>query len=46
MGSVIEKGVKELSEEARKSIAKSEEDIKKGRIHEWEDIKKELGLDV
>ncbi len=36
----------ELSEETKKSIAKSEEDIKKGRIHKWEDVKKELNVDV
>ena len=29
-----------------KAIAEGEEDIKKGRVHDWEDVKKELGLDV
>jgi len=36
----------ELSEETKKDIAEAEEDIRKGRIHRWEDVKKELGLDV
>jgi prevent-host-death family protein len=29
-----------------KAIAEGEEDIKKGRVYDWEDIKKELRLDV
>ena len=36
----------ELSEETKKNIAKSEEDIKKGRVHKWEDVKKELKINV
>ena len=36
----------ELSEETKKSIARAEEDIKKGRVHKWEDVKKELNIDV
>ena len=27
-------------------IKESEEDIKAGRVHDWEDVKKELGWDV
>ena len=29
-----------------KAIKQGEEDIKKGRVYDWEDVKKELGLDV
>ena len=29
-----------------KAIEEGEEDIKKGRVYDWEDVKKELGLDV
>lgn len=29
-----------------KAIRQGEEDIKKGRVYDWEDVKKELGLDV
>ena len=29
-----------------KAIAEGEKDIKKGRVYDWEDIKKELKLDV
>ncbi|HLC78648.1 MAG TPA: hypothetical protein VJH92_05990 [Candidatus Nanoarchaeia archaeon] len=39
----------ELSEETKKSIAEYEEDLKKGRtkkFHKWEDVKKELNLNV
>ena len=36
----------EISEETKKSIARAEEDIKKGRVHKWEDVKKELNLHV
>ena len=36
----------ELSEETKKSIARAEEDIKKGRVHKWEDVKKELDINV
>lgn len=36
----------ELNEETKKEIAKSEKDIKKGRIHKWEDIKRELKIYV
>lgn len=36
----------ELSEETKKSIAESEADIKAGRVHKWEDIIKELKVNV
>lgn len=36
----------ELSEQTKKKIAKSEEDIKKGRVHKWKDVKKELKINV
>lgn len=29
-----------------KAIAEAEKDIKKGRVYDWEDVKKELQLDV
>ena len=29
-----------------KAIKEGEEDIKAGRVHDWEDVKKELNLDV
>ena len=34
----------ELSEETKKRIKLAEEDIKAGRIHSLEDVKKELGI--
>ena len=36
----------EISDETKKSIARAEEDIRKGRVHKWEDVKKELHLNV
>lgn len=33
-------------EELMESLRESEKDIKAGRVRDWEDIKKELGLDV
>ena len=36
----------EISEETKRSIAKAEEDIKKGKVHKWEDVKKELKINV
>lgn len=35
-----------LSEETLKDIKEAEEDIKAGRLVRWEDLKKELKLDV
>lgn len=32
--------------ELMKAIKEGEEDIKKGRVYNWEDVKKELKLDV
>jgi predicted transcriptional regulator len=36
----------ELSEETKKNISESEKDIKSGRVHKWEDIKREFSLNV
>lgn len=36
----------ELSEETKKNIEKSEKDIREGKIHRWETIKKEMKLNV
>ena len=36
----------ELSEETKRGIARAEEDIKKGRVHKWEDVKRELKINV
>jgi len=37
---------KELSEETKRDIEEARRQIKEGKIHRWEDIKKELKLDV
>lgn len=37
---------KELSEETKRNIEQSRKDIKEGKVHRWEDIKKELKLNV
>lgn len=29
-----------------KAIRQGEKDLKKGKVHDWEDVKKELGIDV
>ncbi len=31
---------------AMKEIKEAEEDVKKGRIYDWEEVKRELGIDV
>ncbi|MBI1970052.1 hypothetical protein HYS48_05135 [Candidatus Woesearchaeota archaeon] len=36
----------ELSKEAKAQLRQAEEDIKAGRVHTLEKVKKELGLDV
>lgn len=36
----------ELSEETKKNIEKSEKEIKEGKVRKWEDIKKELKINV
>jgi len=36
----------ELSEETKKNIAEAEREFEEGRFHKWEDVKKELKLDV
>jgi predicted transcriptional regulator len=35
-----------FSEQTKKNIAEAEEDIKRGRVHKWEDIVKELKINV
>jgi predicted transcriptional regulator len=34
----------ELSEETKRNIKEAEEDIRKGRVHTHEEVKRELGL--
>ena len=36
----------ELSEQTKKDIEESRKQIKEGKFHRWEDIKKELKLNV
>lgn len=36
----------ELSEQTKKNIKEAEADIKAGRVHKWEDVKKELKINV
>jgi hypothetical protein len=36
----------ELNEETKKRVTKAEEEMKKGKAHKWEDVKKELKIDV
>ena len=36
----------ELSEETKREIEQSRQEIREGKIHRWEDIKKELQLNV
>ena len=36
----------ELSEETKKNLKEAEADIKSGNVHRWEDIKKELKINV
>jgi hypothetical protein len=36
----------EFSEETKKNIAQSEKEIREGKTHKWEDVKKELGINV
>lgn len=37
---------KELSEETKRNIEQSRKEFKEGKFHRWEDIKKELNLNV
>jgi hypothetical protein len=37
---------KELSEETKRNIEQSRREFKEGKIHRWEDVKKELNLNV
>ncbi|MBI2498930.1 hypothetical protein HYV88_01670 [Candidatus Woesearchaeota archaeon] len=36
----------ELSEETKKDIEEARKEVKEGKVHKWEDIKKELKLNV
>jgi hypothetical protein len=36
----------ELSEETKKEISESRIEVKKGKVHKWSSIKKELNLNV
>lgn len=36
----------ELSEETKKDIAEARQQVKEGKVHKWEDIKRELKLNV
>ena len=36
----------EFSEETKKNIAQSEKEIREGKTSSWEDVKKELGINV
>ncbi len=36
----------ELSEETKRNIAQAEKEIREGKIHKWEDVKKELKIHV
>jgi predicted CopG family antitoxin len=36
----------ELSEETKRSIAEARQQVKEGKVHRWEDIKRELKLNV
>ena len=36
----------ELSEETKRNIEEAREDYKKGRTHTWEEVKKELKINV
>ncbi len=36
----------ELSDEMKKRIGKAEGDLREGRVHKWEDVKRELAINV
>jgi predicted CopG family antitoxin len=36
----------ELSEETKKEIEESRKEFREGKVHKWEDVKKELKLNV
>jgi undecaprenyl pyrophosphate synthase len=36
----------ELSEETKKNIKQAEKEIKEGKVHKWEDVKKEFNINV
>lgn len=35
-----------LSKETKRNIAETEEDIRKGRVHKWEEVVKELKIKI
>jgi len=35
-----------LSEETKKNIAESEQDLKRGRVHKWDDVVKEFKINI
>lgn len=37
---------KELSEEAKKNLAIAEKEVREGKVHKWEDVKKGLKINV
>ena len=36
----------ELSEQTKQNIIESEKEIKEGKVHKWEDVKKDLKINV
>ncbi len=36
----------EISEETKKNISIAEKEIKEGKVHKWEDVKKDLRINV
>jgi hypothetical protein len=36
----------ELSEETKRNIAQSQKEIKEGKVHKWEDVKRDLKIDI
>ena len=36
----------ELSAETKRNIAQSEKEIKEGKVHKWEDVKRDLKINV
>ena len=36
----------EFSEQTKRNLAKSEKEIKEGKVHKWEDVKRDLKINV
>ena len=36
----------EFSEETKKNLEQSKKEIKEGKVHKWEDVKKDLNINV